>query len=403
MYQFICIYVHIYSYLYVYIYISFIIEVAGQGVFVFRPQSFVSLEQVEFSIHPRENDENNGWLHISWNRSFIKCKLKLPDEEIIREDQSVTLSDIPGAYYWFSLDTQNLRLYAGIGEARIETNLFQNGDLNPVNVKLKELKGFLRTLSVIKYDEKLITPMKTLKDPITMSKIPFAVKDTNELSMLDVATRDVFPKSFLSATSQRLYDCIAGKKFVLDDDDFPAFSLAIEYSIRSPDGWCFGKLIDKDPAFGYLRITLGENSGESPGIPFVMEIWPGGNSSPIHLHSGADAIIRVLSGSINVTLYPFLGPKVKPFAVKDFYEGDITWISSNLNQTHKLHNTVKEKACITIQCYMYESNDNSHYEYFDYLNKNDRIEHFDPDSDADYLEFRKIMKQEWAKRLSKNL
>lgn len=59
------------------------------------------------------------------------------------------------------------------------------------------------------------------------------MKDTNELSMLDVATRDVFPKSFLSATSQRLYDCIAGKKFVLDDDDFPAFSLAIEYSIRT--------------------------------------------------------------------------------------------------------------------------------------------------------------------------
>jgi uncharacterized cupin superfamily protein len=249
---------------------------------------------------------------------------------------------------------------------------------------------------VIKYDEKLITPMKTLKDPVTMSKIPFAVKDTNEISMLDVATRDVFPKSFLSATSQRLYDCIAGKKFVLDDDDFPAFSLAIEYSIRTEGRWCNRKLKEK-------RITLGENSGESPGIPFVMEIWPGGNSSPIHLHSGADAIIRVLSGSINVTLYPFLGPNVKPFAVKDFYEGDITWISSNLNQTHKLHNTVKEKACITIQCYMYESNDNSHYEYFDYLNENDGIQHFDPDSDADYLEFRKIMKQEWEKRLSKNL
>jgi hypothetical protein len=70
--------------------------------------------------------------------------------------------------------------------------------------------------------------MKTLKDPITMSKIPFAVKDTNEISMFDVSTRDVFPKSFLSATSQRLYDCIAGKKVVLDDDDFSTFSLAIE-------------------------------------------------------------------------------------------------------------------------------------------------------------------------------
>jgi uncharacterized cupin superfamily protein len=383
--------------------ITFKIAVAGQGVFVFRPQSS-DIEKVDFSIHP-ENDQYEGRLHILWNKDIIKCELLLSNGEVRSfQDKDVTLSKIPGAYYWFSLDTQNLRLYAGIGEARIETNLFQNGNLNPVNLNdVIELKGFLRTLSLIKYDGKRIIPMKTLKDPITMSKIPFAVKDTNELSMLDVATRDVFPKSFLSATSQRLYDCIAGKKFVLDDPDFPAFSLAIEYSITTEGCWCFNKLKSKDRAFGYLRITLGENSGESPGVPFVMEIWPGGNSSPIHLHSGADAIIRVLSGSINVTLYPFLGPNVKPFAVKDFYEGDITWISSSLNQTHKLHNTVEKKACITIQCYMYESNDNSHYEYFDYLGDGGIIKHFDPDSDADYLEFREIMKEEWAEKLLKGL
>jgi len=393
------VYMYIFIFIYMYMHITFKIAVAGQGVFVFRPQSS-DIVQVDFSIHP-ENDQYKGRLDILWNEVSIKCVLKLPNkEEHTFNDDAVTLSKIPGAYYWFSLDTQNLRLYAGIGEARIETNLFQNGNLSLNDVK--ELKGFLRTLSLIKYNGERIIPMKTLKDPITMSKIPFAVKDTNELSMLDVATRDVFPKSFLSATSQRLYDCIAGKKFVLDDDDFPAFSLAIEYSIRN-GGWCSDKLQSKDPGFGYLRITLGENSGESPGVPFVMEIWPGGNSSPIHLHSGADAIIRVLSGSINVTLYPFLGPKVEPFAVKDFYEGDVTWISSNLNQTHKLHNTIKEKACITIQCYMYESNDNSHYEYFDYLGDGGIIEHFDPDSDADYLEFREIMKTEWAEKLLKGL
>ena len=52
---------------------------------------------------------------------------------------------------------------------------------------------------------------------------------------------------------------------------------------------------------------------------------------------------------------------------------------------------------------MYESNDNSHYEYFDYLDDGGIIEHFDPDSDADYLEFGEIMKQEWAKRLLQDL
>lgn len=155
LYHFICIYVHIY--IYMFIYISFIIAVAGQGVFVFGPQPSVVLKEVDFSIHP-ENDQNNGWLQILWDQIFT-CKLQLPDEEIIiLEDNTVSLSDIPGAYYWFSLDTHNLRLYAGIGEARIETNLFKRGDLNRVKDD-KKLKGFLRTLSVIKYNEQLIIPM----------------------------------------------------------------------------------------------------------------------------------------------------------------------------------------------------------------------------------------------------
>jgi len=70
-----------------------------------------------------------------------------------------------------------------------------------------------------------------------------------------------------------------------------------------------------------MRITLGEKSGVSPEILFIMEIWPGGNSSPIH-----------------------------------FYDGDITWIRI------KLINYI-------IQCCMYESNDNSRNENFDYLDR----------------------------------
>ena len=71
----------------------------------------------------------------------------------------------------------------------------------------------------------------------------------------------------------------------------------------------------------YLRITLGQNNGESPGIPYVMEIWPIGHYSPIHNHGGANAIIRVLHGNIHVKLYPFLCSQkepIKTFAEKDF-------------------------------------------------------------------------------------
>jgi hypothetical protein len=39
-----------------------------------------------------------------------------------------------------------------------------------------------------------------------------------------------------------------------------------------------------DPHETYLRITLGHSLGKSPGIPYVLEIWPTSNYSPIHNH-----------------------------------------------------------------------------------------------------------------------
>jgi len=129
------------------------------------------------------------------------------------------------------------------------------------------------------------------------------------------------------------------EKFVLDTPDFPDFTQAIEYSIRTPGKWCYQKLLDKSREFNpdkpnpletYLRITLGQNNGESPGIPYVMEIWPVGHYSPIHSHANANAIIRVLNGEIHVNLYPFLcgdSDGVAPFGFGSFKKGDITWIT----------------------------------------------------------------------------
>jgi hypothetical protein len=69
--------------------------------------------------------------------------------------------------------------------------------------------------------------------------------------------------------------------FYLNSDDFPDFSDAIEYSIITEGKWCNTRLKEKSREFNkdksniletYLRITLGQNNGESPGIPYVMEI-----------------------------------------------------------------------------------------------------------------------------------
>jgi hypothetical protein len=118
----------------------------------------------------------------------------------------------------------------------------------------------------------------------------------------------------------------------------------------------------------------------------------------VHNHAGANAIIRVLSGAIDVELYPFLSgnDKVNPFGTKTFVQDDITWISPTLNQVHKLINTHKE-TCITIQCYLYGEEDHGHYDFFDFINANKTIDQYEPDSDMEFLAFKKTMQEEWSK------
>ena len=255
-----------------------------------------------------------------------------------------------------------------------------------------------------------IQPIRLLKDPIRRG-IPLTIKDTHELTMEHIAADAFMPKANLPPIGQKLYDCIAGKQFKLNTADFPDFTQAIEYSIRTPGLWCYQKLRDKSREFNpdvpdisetYLRITLGENNGESPGIPYVMEIWPVGHYSPIHSHANAAAIIRVLNGEINVNLYPFLCAEkdgVKPFGAATFKEGEITWITPTLNQVHQLKNLeTNSYTCITIQCYMYPGNDKAHYDYFDYLDSDGKQQPYEPDSDMEFLAFKELIRKEWNAR-----
>ncbi len=226
--------------------------------------------------------------------------------------------------------------------------------------------------------------------------------------MDDIAQSNYMPISNLPSICQKLYNCISGEKFILDTPEFPDFTQAIEHSIRTPGNWCYQKLLDKSKEFNpdkpnpletYLRITLGQNNGESPGIPYVMEIWPVGHYSPIHSHANGNAIICVLNGEINVKLFPFLCEEkdgILPFGDASFKKGDVTWITPTLNQTHQLKNLESNKnTCITIQCYMYNDTDKIHYDYFDYLDEDGAKHQYEPDSDMDFVDFKAKMKEEW--------
>jgi hypothetical protein len=324
-------------------------------------------------------------------------------EPLIDTANSKGIIRLKGAYYWVSLDAQNQRISAGIGEARLEnsTYTYTFHSSNHTNTK-----KWMESLVAVKGDGLTLT--RLLRDPITR-RVPLHVKGTDGLTMDVIAEGNSLPVAALSPTAQQLYYTISGKQFVLDTPDFPEFTEAIEHSIATPGCWCYERLKQKatefnkdkpDPSETYLRITLGENNGESPGIPYVMEIWPVGHYSPIHTHGGSSAVIRVLNGSIQVSLFPFLSEDtLDPFAKVSFSQGDVTWISPTLNQVHQLKNLEGGKdTCITIQCYMYEQDDTRHYDDFDYVERGMPIQQFEPDSDMDFLAFKKQMKKEWMEQ-----
>jgi len=380
------------------------LRVHGQGVFLFGVTAITD-SSASFSILDANGTDG---LHVEFSQTNVLVN-RIGALEPLRDPTNTKgLVALNGAYYWFSLDSQNQTLMAGIGEARIETKTYKY-QWNLADGNRHQNKLFLESLTTIQHPT-AIRPIRILRDPITLH-VPLAVKDTDQLTMHDIAHAKFIPKANLSTISQKLYHCISGKAFKLNTPDFPKFAKAIEYSIATPGCWCNKKLQEKSQEFSkdkpnlaetYLRITLGQNNGESPGIPYVMEIWPVGHYSPIHNHAGAEAIIRVLHGSIHVSLFPYLCAEedsVKPFAVADFKKDDVTWISPTLNQTHQLLNLQTNKeTCITIQCYMYDEANKAHYDYFDYLDNKGNKQQYEPDSDMDFVDFKKLMKREWNAR-----
>ena len=344
------------------------LKVHGQGVFLFK-----TVKEVFIHFY---NEENNG---ITFGISYLGVNVKYKDELLPQGNKG--LSTLEGAYYWISLDSQNQKVMIGIGEPRLETMVY--------NYEFTNEKAFLETITQVTFEETL-TPIDLLKDPV-VTKVPLFVK--GKMSLHSLAKGNHFPHSNLSMISQRLYNCVVDTKL---NESFK-LGKAIEKSIKT--GWCYNKLKSKENEFGndpnmtYLRITLGQNNGESPGVAYVMEIWPPGHYSPIHSHAGANAIIKVLRGEINVSLYPFLNKSVPAFGNETFKKGDLTWISPTLNQTHQLKNLGK-KTCVTIQCYMYPENDKTHYDYFDYIDTSGVEKNYTPDSDCSFLEFVNLMKKE---------
>ncbi len=381
--------------------------VKGQGVVGFKLKKGSPYE-LEVR-NPEETNEGITALKLSAEKNIVTFSKeengKWSELSSVKSD-GIGIDEDPDCTYWLSIDYHNRFLRYGKGEVRLNTCLAEaNLGKMPEGDK-KDPYEWLNYVTKVFIDHNIVDPVKVWRDPVVIDPAIIVIS-TEEITMDDIALNNGTVPANLTPACQQLYANVSGSNFQLDTSDFPHFVDAVEASIRSPKGWCYQMLQhkleeeefgpDTDPHENYLRITMGVNQGDSPGIPYVMEIWPPGNYSPIHNHARANAIIRVLSGEINVSLYPMLSKYHEtPFMNATFRKDQVTWISPELNQTHKLHNLNKSgPTCITIQCYMYSDGNTEHYEYFDFIDEQGSIHQFTPNSDMGFVDFKAQMKYEW--------
>lgn len=399
--------------------------IPGQGCFVFEiPANDQRPEKVQLNFYNRTGDtlalvmEQSGsaFLHKlsdsdSWETFNLinDGKPKNP----INDGYTSALDENPLCRYWVSIDRLNKRLRFGKGEMRVSTTLLDYEYDTPPSLFTKEkieTYPFINSINSFDYPED-VQPITLWKDPV-VSEPPVFVVDSKNYTLNDAAEGKKTTPTSLSPECQIM--CGNVVDFELNTPDFPDFAQAIEYSMRTEG--CIGNKIlnykiENSPFEGggdseykelYLRITLGNSQGESPGIPYVLEIWPVGCASPVHHHGYTHAVIKVLRGEIDVDLYRMLPSKTSsndPLDTVSFGTNDVTYLMPEVNQFHLLKNNLKNTdTCMTIQCYSYSKNDDTHYSTFDYV-EGGKVDHFNPISDYDFLDFKAKVKEEWTSYL----
>ena len=358
--------------------------------------------------------------------------------------------------YWLSYDRNQRILKYGRGYIMEETTLLterfpfpqkNSNDQDPWNfifrpdtykeIAIKDLKctsrlglqNFklsLKKLVLFRRDQKRIIPQNDVKlkfydsllpqtqksvvlypQPLTHNWSPL-VLDSSQASLVELSNNNYMMSASLPPICRELYENVISANVTLDwPQSTPKLSDAINYSIKTKGKILFEKLKEKDHGNGmsYLRITLGCHRGTSPGIPYVLEIWPAKSQSPIHNHGNSYAVIKVLHGAIKVRNYNKTWKdeenqeELSSFTAT---KGDITWMSPNWFQTHKLANESGDQFCATIQCYKYGNEDEVQWPFFNYLD-GESVEDFLPNSDFDFKKLREDLLKEYnaAHRVSK--
>ncbi|KAK0707799.1 RmlC-like cupin domain-containing protein [Lasiosphaeris hirsuta] len=352
----------------------------------------IGLGNISISIQDKKGEH-----HLDWSN------LKTVD------DRASLLNPKRITTYWLSIDKVNRRLRYGKHFLNKSMTLLES-DLNAaMNNRYTWLEHSTYVDNAVDEDagepevgveEQPAEPsIAVLPLPVTIDLSPYIISQ-DKVTLMELESGQFTVPSNLPEACQVLYGNVAGANITLNDKTFTKFSDAIERSCSNPDGWCYQKLVEKashvkDPLKTYIRITIGYNQGNSPGVPYVLEIWPKDHYSSVHDHGNACAVIKVLCGQIDATYYDSLldGHKIGIASLK---KDDVTWLSPQNYQIHELRNSYST-VCCTIQCYRYDEENHVHHDKFDYIDDQGEVQEYSPTSDMAFYDFRQQMMAEWLK------
>ncbi|XP_022105949.1 uncharacterized protein LOC110987493 [Acanthaster planci] len=402
--------------------------VIGQGTFIFNADR--RFQPFYISVEDAEDEYPMIALHVGNDcASFIiQRKRDRCPKELKRIDQAGCGVEEGKVSYWYSYDRDNLVLKYGKGYRMEETTLMTHDFLakakNPRERERmrQEMHEHLfrpdRKKFVKLYNEMVrgqfecpnsqVEGVDVLEPLVEFDKEPFIcnlppmVLDSSKVNLFTLDKGDYTFSASLPSACKELYSNVVGcdLNYTEVEGEKVLLSDAIRYSLAN--GVLKEKIESKvgelgdDPNETYLRVTLGHSLGKSPGIPYVLEIWPAGHYSPIHNHGNANAVIKVLFGSITIDIFNKQSPTSShdPLLTFEASAGNVTWLDRNWYQTHKLRNPSND-YCATIQCYKYDAGDTAHWPYFDYVSEHETIDEFYPNSDFDFCEMREKVMTEY--------
>ena len=414
----------------------------GQGIFTFN---ILRKTPFELRVCPDYTSSSTPqqWLSLNIVRNKACFKLVGEEERLLAEISGEGVGYNPNEVtsYWFSLDSSNLVLKYGKGYFMEETTILSFNFLAGLNdceqVKkrselrsifgpqvlkflefhdIKDLKCYAlencheqipsetahsivpvdprNQLLPLSIDNKtwlqLASNLIDIRNNVEfypqplIANWPFAVKDSSEVSLFELDSNNYILSGSLPPECKELYRNIYSARIDLDWvplHQTNRLSDAIRYSFETEGKILYNKL--KSKKMKYIRVTVGPSRSTSPGIPYVVELWPKNMGSPIHCHGNSYGVIKVLHGGLRVEIYNRdMKTLIKHFNIQ---KGNITWMSPHWYQSHRLFNDTADFSA-TIQCYRYGLSDTKQWPYFDYVNEDGSRGEFLPNSDFTFTE-----------------